>query len=113
MVCAKSGFRRLRYPLNIYKKQFFLKVDFRYNNFFARPSDDLGFQKRFLLVLRAILGTSTFVTLRFLNRKDSRGEARSAFTHFIATCLWTDHDLSGRFGPTWVRRGAKVDIEGG
>ena len=61
MVCAKSGFRRLR----DYKKskKVFLKVDFRYNNIC-------------LLALRAILGTTTFFV--------SRGEARSAFTHFSA-----------------------------
>ena len=35
--------------------------------------------------LRAILGTTTFFTLKVLNRTDSRGEARSAFTHFTIT----------------------------
>ena len=41
-----------------------MKVDFRYNNFFS-------------LALRVILGISTIS-----NTTDSRGEARSAFTHF-------------------------------
>ena len=36
----------------------------------------------FFLALRECLGTTTLFTLNALNRTDSRGEARSAFTHF-------------------------------
>ena len=147
MVCAKSGFWRLRDK----KKTFFVQVDFRYNNsfsrspsgvsrynnffrsssgrfqveqlcflarrailgtralfsppsgdfrynnffcspfgrfqvqqpFFPRPSGDFRYNKSVLLALRAILDTTTLFVVQVYNRTNSRGEARSAFTHFI------------------------------
>ena len=129
MVCAKSGFRRLRDPKTI-------QVDFRYNNFscspfgrfqvqqlfcslwgnfrykkmfsFSSPFGQFQVQQHFFPALRVILGTTTgflnhpgrfqvqqlVFTVNVSNRPDSRGEARSAFTHFSIVFIQSHF-------PTW------------